>query len=320
MNVKEKILFVINPISGTRNKRDMVSQIQQHLDFGRYEADFRLTERAGHASELASEASRSGYAIVVAVGGDGTINEVARSIVRTPTALGIVPCGSGNGLARHLHIPMQLKGAVDIINQGVVHNLDYGTINDHPFFCTCGVGFDAFVSQKFSESGKRGFLSYIEKTLREGIRYKSETYTIDFDGHQERQQAFLIACANASQYGNNAYIAPGASMKDGLMDVIVMEPFYTVEAPQVIMQLFTKSLPHNPHVRVRQASQICITRPAEGAVHCDGDPMVMGKKINVKIHHGCFRVVVRPDGSVTKHRHPLRTFADICTETLGIHR
>lgn len=319
MSYKKKILFIINPISGKGKGEDVESVITHRIDTANYEAAIRKTEYAGHASVLAREAAERGFDMVVAVGGDGTVNEVARAIVETPTALGIIPCGSGNGLARHLRIPMHAQGAVDIINQGVVHDLDYGKINGHPFFCTCGVGFDAFVSLKFAEGGKRGFLSYVEKTLREGVRYKPETYIISYGDHTEEQKAFLIACANASQYGNNAYIAPGASMKDGLMDVIVMEPFYTIEAPQVIMQLFNKSLPSNNHVKVRKASKISILRPSEGAVHLDGDPMTMGREIQVEILHSRFRVVVNPAPPPTQgKKNPLRTFADLCTEIIGI--
>lgn len=315
----KRITFIINPISGTRAKKDIASYIEKELDTTIYAPTFVTTQYAGHAHELAMQAAAEGVAVVVAVGGDGTVNEVASALVHTPTALGIIPCGSGNGLARHQRIPMKVKGAVDVLNHGVVRALDYGTINGRAFFCTCGVGFDAFVSMKFAEGGKRGFLSYIEKTLREGVRYKSETYTLKYDGQDEEQEAFLIACANASQYGNNAYIAPEASMEDGLMDVIILKPFYTIQAPQVIMQLFNKSLPHNPHVQVKRLSHLQIHRPSSGGVHIDGDPIMMGQDIDVKIHHGQFNMLVSPQpAAVGGHKNPLRTLADICTDILGI--
>lgn len=319
--MKKKILFIVNPISGTSNKKNIVQQIDKYLDKEKFDHNIVYTEYAGHATELALEAAESGVDVVVAVGGDGTINEVARSVVQTSAALGIIPCGSGNGLARHLQIPLNVKRDIDIINACNISNLDYGKINDKPFFCTCGVGFDAFVSKKFAEGGKRGFLSYIENTLREGVRYKSEKYTIEFDDHSEKHEAFLIACANASQYGNNAYIAPLASMEDGLMDVIIMEPFYTIESALVLVQMFTKSLHKNSHVKVFKSSKIKITRPTEGAVHCDGDPFVMGKDITVEVFKGKFRVVtplvqemsIREEG-----RKALKNLADICLEILNV--
>lgn len=278
--------------------------------------EFVQTEYAGHAHELAREAVNERVDVVVAVGGDGTVNEVASALVNTETVFAVIPCGSGNGLARHQHIPLNIKGAIRVINEGKVRHLDYGTMGDKPFFCTCGVGFDAFVSQKFAEGSKRGFLSYIENTLREGVRYKSESYTIEYEDRVDRQQAFLIACANASQYGNNAYIAPEASMEDGLMDITIIKPFNTILAPQVIMQLFSKSLAVNPHVQMTQASSIRITRPSEGPVHVDGDPLLMGKVIDVKIHRHAFRMIV---GQPTPNKLmlPLQSFADICLEILG---
>jgi diacylglycerol kinase family enzyme len=156
---------------------------------------------------------------------------VARSLVHTNTALGIIPCGSGNGLARHLCIPIDVRGALQLINNCAIESFDYGVINGQPFFCTCGMGFDAFISLKFAEAGKRGPITYVENVLKEGLTYKPETYEVVDDTGTHRHKAFLIACANASQYGNNAYIAPGASMKDGQMDVINGEAWYEANHP-----------------------------------------------------------------------------------------
>ena len=195
-------------------------------------------------------------------------------------------------MARHLHIPLQPKKAIDIINQSVVHQLDYGTINDRPFFCTCGVGFDAFISERFASAGKRGLLTYVENTLKSGLQYKPQIYTIEDADGSETCRAFLIACANASQYGNDAYIAPFASMKDGLLDVVVMEPFNTIEAPQVAIQLFTGTLPENSHVKTFKARHLRITREGKGVAHYDGDPFITDEVIEVKIHHKGFKVVI----------------------------
>ncbi|MBR1468823.1 MAG: diacylglycerol kinase family lipid kinase, partial [Prevotella sp.] len=216
----KKVVFIMNPISGTASKANIPNLIEKTLDKGKFDYELRLTERAGHAAEIAAEAKEGGADIVVAIGGDGTVNEVARVLVDSETALGIIPCGSGNGLARHLMLPMNAKKSIEIINRAEIHDLDYGIINGHPFFCTCGMGFDAFVSQKFAEAGRRGPITYVENVLREGLKYKPETYEIQDETGTTRAKAFLISCANASQYGNNAYIAPQASMSDGLLDVI----------------------------------------------------------------------------------------------------
>ena len=219
MTDKKEIIFIVNPRSGTHDKSDIPRVIEQTIDKAKFDYRVQFTEYAGHAAEIARRCVASDVNIVVAVGGDGTVNEVARSLVHTETALGIVPCGSGNGLARHLCIPMDIRKAIAIINRCNIEALDYGVINSLPFFCTCGMGFDAFISLKFAEAGKRGPVTYMENVLREGLKYKPEVYEVTDETKATRHKAFLIACANASQYGNNAYIAPKATMTDGLMDV-----------------------------------------------------------------------------------------------------
>ena len=176
------ITFIINPISGTGQKDAILAAIEEMRTIAPESISVRRTERAGHATEIAAEEAARGTDVVVAVGGDGTVNEVARALVHTETALGIIPCGSGNGLARHLRIPMDVEGAFQLIEELCITSIDYGTINDAPFFCTCGVGFDAFISQKFAEAGKRGLATYVEKTLTDGIHYRPQTYRVEIDG------------------------------------------------------------------------------------------------------------------------------------------
>ena len=201
---KRKIIFIVNPKSGTQSKKNIIHIIKERIDKNAIDYVIVETKFAGHAVTLAKEAVDEGADVVVAIGGDGTVNEVARSLVHTNTALAIIPCGSGNGLARHLNIPMDAKGAIDIINNNEIICMDYGKINSKPFFCTCGVGFDAFVSLKFAGSNKRGLLTYLENTLHESLSYVPESYEIESEEGTKKYKAFLIACANASQYGNNA--------------------------------------------------------------------------------------------------------------------
>ena len=169
MTTKKKIVFVVNPISGTQGKRAILKWIDERINRTLYDYTIVKTQYAGHAEKIAATAAKEKVDIVVAIGGDGTINEIARSLVHTDTALGIIPCGSGNGLARHLHIPMEPKRALEVLNEGCMDVIDYGKINGTDFFCTCGVGFDAFVSLKFAHAGKRGLLTYLEKTLQESL-------------------------------------------------------------------------------------------------------------------------------------------------------
>ncbi len=303
---KKRIAFIVNPISGTCNKDVVPAMIGKHIDASLYDTDVVFTEYAGHASKLAAQYVADGYDIVVAVGGDGTINEVARSLVETKTALGIIPCGSGNGLARHLMLPMNFGGALDIINMGEVHDLDYGIINGHPFFCTCGMGFDAFISKKFAEAGKRGPLTYIENVLKEGLSYKPETYELILDGNEEqRYKAFLISVANASQYGNDAYIAPQASMSDGYLDVVILQPFDILEAPQVGIDLLNKTLDKSSKIKCYKAKDIIIRRKSAGVIHYDGDPIEETAEIHVTLRSKGIRMVVNPFAD-KKHRRPNR--------------
>ncbi len=295
MESNKHITFIINPISGTQSKDEIPLLIEQLLDEEHFQYEVCFTEYAGHAAEIAKACAADGDDIVVAVGGDGTVNEVARSLVHTQTALGIIPCGSGNGLARHLCIPMDPAKAINIINQCQIESFDYGVINGLPFFCTCGMGFDAFISLKFAEAGKRGPVTYVENVLREGLKYKPETYEIEDGNGTNRYKAFLIACANASQYGNNAYIAPGATMKDGQMDVIIMEPFDALDAPQIAVDLFMKTLGNNSKIKTFRTEHLTIHRQEPGAIHYDGDPIMTDTDIDVHIEHLGIRIVVNPD-------------------------
>lgn len=292
----KRIVFIMNPISGTQNKAGIPELIERTLDHEQFSYELCLTEHAGHASEIANEAKEQGVDIVVAIGGDGTVNEVARAIVHSNTALGIMPCGSGNGLARHLLLPMNLKKSIEILNRCEIHELDYGIINGHAFFCTCGMGFDAFVSQKFAEAGKRGPITYVENVLREGLKYKPETYEIQDEQGTTRAKAFLISCANASQYGNNAYIAPQASMSDGLLDVIIMEPFDVLEAPQISIEMFNKTLDKNSKIKTFKCQRLHIHRKQPGFIHFDGDPVMTDADVDIELKPKGIRVVVNPDG------------------------
>ncbi len=292
-NNKKKIVFVINPISGTQGKEQILAWVNEKLDREKYDMEVVYTEYAGHAVKIAAQKAAEKAFAVVAIGGDGTINEIARSLVHTDTALGIIPCGSGNGLARHLQIPLDPRKAVDIINGGRLEVIDYGKINGIPFFCTCGVGFDAFVSLKFSQAGKRGPLTYLEQTLLESLKYRPEVYELEMDGNAStRYRAFLIACGNASQYGNNAYITPRATLDDGLLDVTILEPFTVLDVPSLSFQLFNKTIDQNSRIKTFQCKSLRIHRSKPGVVHFDGDPMMAGEDIEVSIVQRELKVIV----------------------------
>ena len=305
--------LVSNPIAGKNKFCKNLHKIEAYLTEKGVAFQTHVSQAKYDATASAKELSSSGETEFIVVGGDGTVNEVARALIHTNTALGIIPCGSGNGLARHLQLPIDPEGAIKMINAGIIKSLDYGTMNGLPFFCTCGMGFDAFVSMKFAHSGKRGLISYIENTLRETLTYKPDTYTLRFDDTEVQQRAFVIACANASQYGNNAFIAPAASMSDGLMDITVLEPFPPIEAPQLALQLFNGTLTTNSRVKTFKAKKVRITRNGNDPVHVDGDPLTTAQEIEVEIHPQGINMVVNPSAP-PRRLNLLQVFSDQLNE------
>ena len=287
---KRKILAVINPISGTSNKEFMPETIARCIDPDKFDVVVRFTQHASHATLLTEDAIKEGFYGVIAVGGDGTINEVAAALRDSSTALGIIPCGSGNGLARHLGIPMNVEKALEIINLDNIESLDYCTVNDRPFFCTCGVGFDAHVSQKFAEAKKRGPLSYIQKTLVEYLKYRCKTYSIEMNDRVVTEKAFVIACGNASQYGNNAFITPRASMHDGLIDVTVIHPFTPLDTAVLGVLLFTRHIDQDTNINTFRTSELTIHRPKPDVMHIDGEPIMMDADIHIKCHKAGIKI------------------------------
>ena len=283
MNVKRKIVFVYNPISGSHRLIPVIPIIEKFVNRDLYDFSIISTEHRGHATELARQYADKGYDAVIAVGGDGTVNEVGCGLIGRNTALGIIPCGSGNGLARHLGIPIDPFKAVKWLDKSIFTEIDYGMMEDHPFFCTFGVGFDAKVTDAFSKAGTRGVLTYMESILKEIATYHNETYKLSFDNSSETFEAFFITCANADQWGNNAFIAPTASLQDGLLDVIAAHPFNVIDAPLIAFQLFNKQIDRNPNVSVKKCQELTITRLSEGPAHYDGEPVVLGKEIHIKL-------------------------------------
>ena len=226
----KNIAFIINPISGTKTKNRVTKLIRELLDPLQFAPTVVVTEYAGHATQLAQQFAMQEYYAVVAVGGDGTVNEVASGLIGTNTALGIIPCGSGNGFARHLDISTRMNRAIEMLNNSEAIQVDYGLVNDKPFFSTCGVGFDAVVAQDFSDSD-RGLKGYVQSIFKDLFQYQPENYHLAGDGIDQTTTAFLINFANAGQWGYDAYIAPKASVQDGWLDVAIVSKFPMVIAP-----------------------------------------------------------------------------------------
>jgi len=290
---RKKILFLVNPISGTRGKKSILRTINNEIDDEIFEPEILFTRKKGDAQQIISEKITEGFKYFVAVGGDGTVNEVGSAIVNSECAMGIIPFGSGNGLARHLKIPLDTAKAMHVINKLKVEAIDYGVVNGLPFFCTCGVGFDAHVGYRFAKQKGRGLFNYIKVALHDFVRYKPKKYKVKIDGTQKMKvRAFLITCANASQYGNNAYIAPNANIQDGLLDIAIMSPINLLQAPAIGAMLFTRTIDKSTVLQTGRAKNVVIKRKREDVVHFDGEPVVMDRKIKISVVSKGLKVIV----------------------------
>ena len=290
----ERALLIINPISGTGGKQGVAEHIESRLAELGFNVEIKFTTGTGHATELAREAATNGFHSVVAIGGDGTVNETASGLCNTDVALGIIPAGSGNGLARHLNIPMDIDRAIDVITQRNIVDCDYGEVNHRPFFCTFGVGFDAAVSHRFAQQNRRGKMMYIKSAIDEYLTYKPQEYTISANGKVLTEKAFLIAVCNASQYGNNAYIAPTASITDGLLDFTIVHAGTPADAAAFGLDLMTGYINKNVMIHTFKAQAAVITRNSDGPVHIDGEPLVMDRAIYIQCNHGGVKLYASP--------------------------
>lgn len=289
---KKKVYMIINPVSGTSAKEGLPNRVAKILDPHFYDVCIFITGYAGHGNEIAQRAVQEGVDYVIAVGGDGTVNEVARALVDTDVVLGIIPLGSGNGLARDLKIPTNARQALQTIVDGNVISIDYGRANDNIFFCTCGVGFDAEVAAKVKGLKNRGTLMYFQKMLESYFTQEPQTYEIITPEGTIRDKAFVVTCANASQYGYNAHIAPHADIQDGKMDLAIIKPLSLTAVPKISLQLFTRKIDTNRHMVGFTTCKAIIKREHAGVMHIDGDPIEAGTEINVEIVNKGLKVVI----------------------------
>jgi len=294
MTKKERhITFIINPVSGTTKKKNITKLIQDIFGKSDIGVAVRETEYAGHAREIAAELCSENTEII-AVGGDGTINEVVNGIGNSGAVFGIIPSGSGNGLARHLGISMRPKKAMELIKKGFTQNIDLMKINGEYSANVSGVGFDALVAHKFQDSKTRGFISYAQIAMNEFFKYKPQSYQFSIDGKEFEREAFLISFANSSQFGNNAFIAPKASITDGLIDVCILKPFPVVATAVVFERVMAKSINNSKFMEIIQGKKITIKNPAK-IYHLDGDPRESINDLEIEICSGILKLIV-PEG------------------------
>ena len=280
---KKKIRFIINPKSGIGKQKKVDGLISRHLNLNRFDYEICHTEARSHAVTLSSEAASMNYDAVIIVGGDGSINEAARGLIGKDTALGIIPAGSGNGLAHFLNIPLNTRKAIEIINRFQVKPIDTGIINGNPYVSVAGLGFDAYVAKLFSKSRIRGFWAYAKIIFLQYLTYQPKRYKIYVDGKTLKKSAFMLTFANSDQFGFNAHIAPTAVIDDGYIDLcIVRKPriFYVV---LVIPFLFLGLLHKTPFVKVIKTKNVKVIQSRNNVAHIDGDDIDLGKCLEVSI-------------------------------------
>jgi len=292
------VVAIINPISGAGANQtiraERVSLVRAEAERRGLRAEIHLTERAGHARDLASASAAAGAGLVIAWGGDGTLNEVGSALLGTSTALGVVPAGSGNGLAAALAVPTTPKAALAVAFDGRTRAIDAGVIAGRPFFNIAGVGFDARVAKLFNSRGaRRGGWPYVVIGLREGCTYRGRDYHLELDGEPRDFRALIIAFANGREYGNGARIAPMAELDDGWLDAFVVD-----ERPVLARFWHARYLARGvahlaPRVTARRVRHAVIEAPGEIDFHVDGEPCVTRDRVDVSIRPGALNVRVR---------------------------
>jgi len=293
-----RVTAILNPLSGAGADSGAAERrlaLLRSVARGRnITLDATLTERAGHARDLARAAAASGAALVIAWGGDGTINEVGCALMGTATPLAVVPAGSGNGLASALGLPWQPELALAAAFDGADRTIDAGMLADRPFFNVAGVGFDAHVARLFNERprGRRGRMPYVTIGVREGCRYCAAEYRLTLDGESTRLPALLITFANGQEFGMGARIAPKAKLDDGLLDVVVIEDRSVVSRFLDVPYLAFAAVHRARGVRMIQVREARIETDGPIEYHVDGEPGVIQGAVDVRIVPGALRVRV----------------------------
>lgn len=291
-----RVCLIFNPHSGRNRRRPgFAAALRAYLRDRVPGAVLRLTEGPGHATELARAAVRDGAAVVVAVGGDGTMNEVAQGLLHTPAALGLVPCGSGNGLARHLGCYGSVAHALAVIAAGHTRRIDTGLAAGHPFFCAAGVGFEAEVAHRFNALTSRGFLRYLTTSLRAFREFPPLRGEIAHAGGTLPLVAFTVAVANTDQYGNNARIAPGARCDDGKINLTAVPPLHAFNLLPLAAQLFAGTLGRNPRVTRLEGTAFTVRTGKPGRLHTDGEVREAGPEVEFRVRPASLLVLAPPE-------------------------
>lgn len=289
---QKHITFIINPRAGVEREKEIRSAIKAQLNEFLYSYDIQYTQYAKHGTELARAAAANGAYAVVAVGGDGSVNDIVKGLAGSDTALAIIPKGSGNGMARTMKIPLDTYAAMKVINAGKIKTIDIGYANESMFISNAGVAFDALISKKFAKSEKRGFGVYSWLVTKYMWLYKPWKFRIVIDGEEIHERAFMVTVANGQQFGYNFRIAPMASYTDGLLDLVIIRSFPKVLGGLIALRAMRGNITDSPYVAHRRAKEIVVSHPDLKLMQTDGDAHPCESEIKFTIHQGAQKVIV----------------------------
>lgn len=295
--MKRKIRFIINPKSGVQQKNDFPALIDKYLDKSQFDFDIAFTEYKKHAKEIAAQSAKEGYDIVCAVGGDGSVHEVGTELIGTKTLLAIIPAGSGNGLARHLQIPMDFIQAIETINNGKQITVDSVLVNDRTFLNVGGYGFDAVIAKSFENHVRRGFWGYVKLVTKQCFGYRSTQFSFEINGEKIERKLFLCTIANANEYGNGFCISPNSSITDGVIELCMLRPFNLMIAPIVLLRFFRKSNHKGRYMEIIPFQKARITLHSPIA-HYDGEPFDVRSELNVEVIPKSLHVLINKNSYV----------------------
>lgn len=287
----KKILFIINPKSGVDRVKALQGLIDRHLDKEQFVPEVAYTQYAKHGTELAREAVKNGFKVIVAVGGDGSVNDIIAGIYGTDATLAIIPKGSGNGLARSLRIPLDSVKAIALINKGKTHTIDLGKADGKIFVSNAGVGFDALVARKFAKSKRRGMAIYSWIVTKYLWMYKEWKWEIEVDGQQLHERAFILTVANAEQFGYNFKIAPIADLQDGLFDIVIIRKYPKILGAAIALRAFNGSILKSKYVRHLKGRKIIIRHPQLSLLQMDGDVHPCGNEVKVEMMKAALHII-----------------------------
>jgi diacylglycerol kinase (ATP) len=289
--VLRKLLFIINPKAGKKLGPELLPLIEQKLK-GKLQYEIALWKNVEEFGIIADKLKNGGFTDAIAVGGDGTVNMVGKTVLGTTISLGILPAGSGNGLARSLKLPMKKEKALDAIVEGKTSVVDSGEVNGSSFFCTSGVGFDAHIGNLFATSTTRGLKTYIKIIRKEFRTYEPQTYLIKTEKEEIERTAFLITVGNAGQYGNDFYIAPGAKMNDGIFHISILRPFKLFQVAGLVTKILQGKADKSKLMETFSCKELTISRKKKDFVHYDGEPKMEVEKVVFKMNPLSIRVIV----------------------------